>query len=340
MKLKKLLAMTLSATMIFSSAVAFAEVKVEENEDYGYVMTLAPTEEEIGLRRPTVTITANKLTDQSAVKSLSSSSWSNNHSVDNYDIYQLDFTASNLGKLFNGVDPDEELASAGIGLFKVVLTTTAFSENGVKKSLISGGNLTANQNAGDYTIQWATSDTENPYPKYDEETSSYMENGTLTMSSVVALAKDTYLAINDISAQIAYTVNMENIEATLGSVQSSLTIGTAPVTPDPEPEAKLAISAKKETAVGTPTMDGHVWSVKLTKGSADITELNAVFTADGYEPAERTIKSGLDTLNKLTPDGEGFLNFYIGLKTSKPEVGASFTVKNGVDTDATWPAAN
>jgi len=317
-----------------------------------------------------ITSTASDLSIVADVTSVTADEYTNNTYVSLTEGYEAYKVVLNVA----GVKEDLKITKAGpynngtsidaLGLmFKVdnIANVDTTSENSIAKSNVVatsanldvwGGEITnVFQNIKDTDLWYIEFSKNNAYPQANATGISEGKTVDLVTAYIaikegtsVTFTSNTTPVMNDdgiteaiITSQIKlgeWAAGKVGNSALIKGISGSFTLG------EKKEDAKLAISAKKETAVGTPTMDGHVWSVKLTKGSADITELNAVFTADGYEPAERTIKSGLDTLNKLTPDGEGFLNFYIGLKTSKPEVGASFTVKNGVDTDATWPAAN
>lgn len=321
MKIKKIFALGLSATLMLSSVIANAELTVKDDVDLGdKVVVTLPTTEELKLRRPDVTVIATKLETQDDVLAATTKAWSLKHKIDKYDVYKLTFTASNLGGLYNGMDTNYEGAQAGLGLFKVELGTTALKEFYVDSTSIVGGNLAANQDVDAFKISYNISNTKNPYPYYDDKGSAmYMENGSIDMSAVVAIGVGETLTINNIKGQIAYTVNMVNTEATLGNVQDTLVIGKA---------APVETCATLNVDLAGKFDNGYVWTADLTKGTKDIASFKAKFEA-GEAVAERQIKNIADLTSKF--DGEGKVSFNIGLETKKELTKATFTVNDGDD---------
>lgn len=343
MKFNKIFAAGLAVAMLASASIANAALVVEENDSYTYVATELPTKDEVKANQINLTITPKKLETQAAVKSASAASFSNNHSISDFNVYTLTYKLTGLGDLFNGFNADDTRVFTGISNVKIQLDTDKISSDNmyVKAGHFPGGTSKFTiDNSGYRQLLWSTSDAENPYPKYaDDEVSIYNEDATAEFTTVVAIPVNTVVDITKINCVVTYVVGesgagiavqLNNTDDKV-TVPTSLTIGEATKPETIGVDATLLVS--NDVAQEGITTNGYIWKVDLTNAAA-ISDFKATFKA-GEENAERKIRN----MQALTDamGGKGTYSFNVGLNTKKTGVTAKFEVTDGTNT-AVWPA--
>jgi len=334
MKMKKLLACGLSVAMLISASVANAALVYEENDDYTYIVSELPTKDDIMALKPTLTVTAEPVTDQTTVKDFTSTSFSNNHSVDRFDVYKLNFTFSNLGDLFNGFNADDERAWAAIYSFKAQLKTAAVGADdfAVKSGKMPSGGSTKFTQNGDYLqLLWTASDVENPYPKYADDDVSVLEaNASVTFPTIIAVAPNTVINIDEVNAVLTYNVVGTNYQ--LNNTDGNITVPASVQIGESKPAAELSIEATEVTDPKA-TVKGNAWKINATAGENAITGFSAKFV------------SGDKSMDKVAKDfpevaGGASTEFYVGIKLTNVDSldSASFTVTDAAEATAsdTW----
>lgn len=312
MKIKKIISLLAAVSVLSASIVSVSALTIDKD---GMINDI-PANSEILTRNPELSVAATQLTTADEVKAAGANTrfLKTTGNVDNYDVYKLEVTVSNLGELTNGYDPKYEYAYIGVTNLELGFATTD-----IVGSYVTGSQLGGTASAGQGTqtgkekyfyVNYASSSTDNPYPAFDKEngeTAEYIENGSMTINALVSIAKGTTVTISEFAPVVVYQASggVENVKVTNITAPKSLVLGKADVPapvitvkPDTaemilgntvelvasnDQDAKLTYTYKSSSdKIATVDVNGVVKAVG--EGSATIT-----VSAEGAKPAECTI---------------------------------------------------
>lgn len=317
MNMKKIIAATLTSVMALSS-VAFAATTPADVENRQPVWTF---------EEPVL------LTTKDEVKAASTAKFSvQQYDPATYDYYKLVYKLTNLGDLKNEYWEDV------VGIYSITL--------GMKTSdIVKGGALAfesaktaIGQSAVAGETEWfnitfeAAGGVENPYPAMNEDGEQVQAaDGTITLTSAVAVAKGATVTVNDFKGKVSYiTDGYVETGVTNIVLPESLTIGASD--PDPVPTPIEASATLKEA-----TEFGYIWQIDFTKNFANLATFTAKFTADGKKDADRVINDIADMVAaKIAALGgsDGPVSLNVGLDTTNDLTSATFTADDADDTTA------
>lgn len=236
MKVKKIISLLAAVSVLSASIVSVSALTIDENG----MITDIPANSEISTRNPELSVVATQLTTADEVKAAGANTkyLKTTGNVNNYDVYKLEVTVSNLGELTNGYDPDYNYAYIGVTNVEVGLATTDIVGSYVTASQLSGnagaGQGTQTGKEKYFYVNYASPSVDNPYPVFDKdngESAEYIKNGSMTINALVSITKGTSVTISEFAPSVIYQASggVENVKVTNVTAPESLVLGKSDV---------------------------------------------------------------------------------------------------------------
>lgn len=348
MKMKKILALLIGATMTFTSVVANAAFV----EDSGYQLwdgTFAELQAEAAGRTFTVDVAVDQITfDQaSAIKNfVTKPNGAAKYSDDEYNFYKAEIDIKGVGDLTYGYEASNwdsmYLRLAAIELYlKDLPQATATSVVCESTNIGFKANYDGVGVKG-YNISWSGGSQDNYYPTTEDTFVSAAEmDAELDNIAVYFVYPETtevsgvYLAGN-MTYDTYFSTATPSIVGV--NVQNKYSLGTVTLNGEDTADGKIAFAPKSEEAkpviftadLKEKTANGYIWALTFTQSADKLASFTAKFEADGVKPADRVMQD-VSAVASVLGGKAAPVVLNVGLETTKTLKAATFTADDAVE---------